>query len=270
MHGHNLVIAALPNGHYGTITAATVAKDMLRTFPTIRVCLMVGIGGGVPTRHDIRLGDVVVSIPQGADGAVLQYDYGKTIQGQKFQATSHLNTPPALLLSAISGVRMTHMEEGNNISQQIASVLRNQPRWAHLKQPSSANDRLHYPHIVHAKSCRNGCGAAANLKRRNPRTELGDNPAIHYGLIASGNQLMKDAEIRDNLARERDVLCFEMEAAGLMNQLPCLVIRGICDYSDSHKNDDWHGYAAMTAAAYAKGVLQMFRPGRLRQQAPLS
>ena len=55
-----------------------------------------------------------------------------------------------------------------------------------------------------------------------------DDPAIHYGLIVSANQLMEDALVRDKLAAQ-GVLCFEMEAAGLMNHFPCLVIRGICD-----------------------------------------
>ncbi|KAH6957582.1 hypothetical protein BKA56DRAFT_460849, partial [Ilyonectria sp. MPI-CAGE-AT-0026] len=58
-----------------------------------------------------------------------------------------------------------------------------------------------------------------------------DNPTIHYGVIASGNQLIKDASVRDKLAAEEDILCFKIEAAGLMNHFPCLVIRGICDYS---------------------------------------
>lgn len=66
---------------------------------------------------------------------------------------------------------------------------------------------------------------------------------------------MKDSETRDCLARELGIICFEMEAAGLMNQLPTLVIRGICDYSDSHKQKAWQGYAALTAAAYAKLLL---------------
>ena len=68
---------------------------------------------------------------------------------------------------------------------------------------------------------------------------------------------MKDAILRDKLAREQGVLCFEMEAAGIMNRFPCLVIRGICDYCDSHKNKQWQGYAAMTAAAYTKELLMM-------------
>jgi len=77
---------------------------------------------------------------------------------------------------------------------------------------------------------------------------------------------MKDALIRDRLAAEKDVLCFEMEAAGLMNHFPCLVIRGICDYSDSHKNKEWQGYAAMAAAAYAKDLLSRIAPNRVEAE----
>ncbi|OSS48405.1 hypothetical protein B5807_07871 [Epicoccum nigrum] len=87
---------------------------------------------------------------------------------------------------------------------------------------------------------------------------------VHYGTIASGNQVMKDAFERDRAnAQLGGVLCFEMEAAGLMNTFPCLVIRGICDYSDSHKNDKWQPYAAGIAAAYAKEVLSVVKPVEL-------
>ncbi|CAH0017225.1 unnamed protein product, partial [Clonostachys rhizophaga] len=48
-----------------------------------------------------------------------------------------------------------------------------------------------------------------------------------------------------------------MEAAGLMDIRPCLPIRGICDYSDSHKNKEWQRYAAATAAAYAGELLEV-------------
>ncbi|KAF5858246.1 hypothetical protein ETB97_004652 [Aspergillus alliaceus] len=80
-------------------------------------------------------------------------------------------------------------------------------------------------------------------------------PVIHYGLIASGDQVMKDSETRDRLAQQYGILCFEMEAAGLMDGLPALVIWGICDYCDSHKQKEWQGYAALTAAAYTKWLL---------------
>lgn len=81
---------------------------------------------------------------------------------------------------------------------------------------------------------------------------------------------MKDALIRDTLANERNVLCFEMEAAGLMNRLPCLIVRGICDYSDSHKTKEWQGFAAMMAAAYAKEVLCYLVPEMVRTESRLS
>jgi nucleoside phosphorylase len=87
---------------------------------------------------------------------------------------------------------------------------------------------------------------------------------VHHGTIASGNQVIKDAAVRDKLSAELGgVLCFEMEAAGLMNSFPCLVIRGICDYADSHKNKRWQPYAAATAAAYAKEMLSAIPPAEV-------
>ena len=76
---------------------------------------------------------------------------------------------------------------------------------------------------------------------------------------------MKRGKTRDRLAKEHGMLCFEMEAAGLMNQLPCLVVRGICDYSDSHKNKQWQGYAALTAATYAKILLSVVSANQFRK-----
>ncbi|KAH6988696.1 hypothetical protein EDB80DRAFT_623375, partial [Ilyonectria destructans] len=81
---------------------------------------------------------------------------------------------------------------------------------------------------------------------------------------------MKDAFVRDRLITEKDVLCFEMEAAGLMNHFPCLIIRGICDYSDSHKIKEWQGYAAMAAAAYAKDLLGRIAPNRVEAEKKIS
>jgi nucleoside phosphorylase len=81
---------------------------------------------------------------------------------------------------------------------------------------------------------------------------------VYYGLIASGNRVMRDARERDDISKKLGgVLCFEMEAAGLMDRFPCLVIRGICDYADSHKNKIWQPYAAATASAYAKELLSV-------------
>lgn len=274
---HNLVIAVLPDGDYGTASAASVARDMVHSFPNIRIGLMVGIGGGAPTeKHDIRLGDIVVSAPRFGHGGVFQYDFGKTIQCQGFQATRFLDQPPTVLRTAVSALKAQYEADGHQIQEAIQAALDRKPRLRrNYNQPSPDTDRLYRANVIHPveaeATCLTSCGSDTSmLMVRRARDELEDNPAIYHGLIASANQLMKDAVIRDKLAQEKDVLCFEMEAAGLMNHFPCLVIRGICDYSDTHKNKQWQGYAAMTAAAYAKDVLNRIAPTKVEAEMRLS
>jgi nucleoside phosphorylase len=271
---HNVVIAVLPDGEYGTSSAAMVARDMLHSFPNVRIGLMVGIGGGAPSKnHDIRLGDIVVSAPGSGKGGVLQYDFGKTIQDQSFQTTGFLSQPPAILRAAVNGLKAQYEIEGpRGLEVSINDILKRRPRLRNkYKRPEPSNDRLYLSEITHptndTASCTTVCsGDSSKLVQRNERSKDEGNLEIHYGLIASGNQLMKDATVRDRLIAEKDVLCFEMEAAGLMNHFPCLVIRGICDYSDSHKNKEWQGYAAMAAAAYAKDLLCRIAPNRVEAE----
>jgi len=259
---HNVVIAVLPDGEYGISSAAGVARDMLHSFPNVRIGLMVGIGGGAPSAmHDIRLGDIVVSAPRDGKGGVFQFDFGKMIQDQSFQPTGFLNQPPTVLRTAVNGLKAQYEGEGHQLEEAINSILEKKPRLRQkYKRPDPSSDRLYQSAITHPLNNKASCAAVcsddpSNLISRPERTKDEDNPAIHYGLIASANRLMKDALLRDKFANEKDVLCFEMEAAGLMNQFPCLVIRGICDYSDSHKSEEWQGYAAMAAAAYTKDLL---------------
>ncbi|KAL4788547.1 hypothetical protein BJX76DRAFT_363310 [Aspergillus varians] len=252
--GHNVVIACLPSGIYGTTSAATVLSHMLPTFPSLRFGLMVGIGGGVPrTDVDIRLGDVVVSMPNASSGGVVQYDYGKTLHDGRLQRTGSLNKPPQFLLTVISQMRSDHMIGKLPITDILADTFRKERGMSEqFSRPDK--DWLFESAYNHQSGpdCSN-CDQA-QLVKRVPR-ENGD-PHFHYGLIASGNQVIKDSTSRDSLAQEMDILCFEMEAAGLLDQLPCLVIRGICDYCDSHKNKQWQGYAALAAAAYAHALLE--------------
>lgn len=270
---HNVVVAVLPDGEYGTCSAASVARDMLHSFPNIRIGLMVGIGGGAPSvRHDIRLGDIVVSSPRDGHGGVFQYDFGKTIQDQSFRHTKFLNQPPQVLRTAVSGLRACYEADGHKIESVINSILGQKSRLKkRYKRPDHDTDRLYRAWFKHPSDneiqCSSGCGDDPdNLVLRLTREEDDDNPIIYYGLIASADQLMKDATVRDRLISEKDVLCFEMEAAGLMNHFPCLVIRGICDYSDTHKNKEWQGYAAMAAAAYTKDLLKRIPPNKVEAE----
>ncbi|EGX44898.1 hypothetical protein AOL_s00176g69 [Orbilia oligospora ATCC 24927] len=260
MEKHKVVIAVLPKGEYGIAAASAVARDMLRTFSNIRIGLLVGIGGGAPSeKNDIRLGDIVVGAPSNGESGLFQYDFGKTIQNQEFETTGHLDKAPTILRVALSDIEVEYEMKGHQLKEIISATF---DRWPRLRkkyqQPDPSSDRLYQSHICHPpkdeRSCMGVCDPSKLIVR--PDRDNDDNPTIHYGLIASANQLMKNALIRDRLAAEKNVLCFEMEAAGLINHFPCLVIRGICDYSDTHKNKEWQGYAAMAAAAYAKDLLR--------------
>ncbi|KAH7217104.1 hypothetical protein BKA60DRAFT_596745 [Fusarium oxysporum] len=259
---HNIVIASLPAGVYGTTSAATSASDLVHSLPQLRFGLLVGIGGAIARPNDdqdIRLGDVVVGQPHGVTGGVVQYDFGKAKANGVWERTGSLDKPPAVLLKALANLQAEHEIRPSKIPQLVEAMLIANPG---MKRPGSnftyqgsENDRLFpsdYDHVG-GKTC-----AKCDISRRIDREERETTePMIHYGVIASGNTLIKDATFRDNLAESlgHQCLCVEMEAAGLVDRFPCLVIRGICDYADSHKNDQWQRYAASTAAAFAVELL---------------
>ncbi|KAG4281936.1 hypothetical protein FPRO06_10840 [Fusarium proliferatum] len=266
--GHKIVIACLPAGVHGTNPAATVAKDLLRTFKSIRFGLMVGIGGGAPSlQHDIRLGDVVVGQPSGTLGGVVQHDRGKILPQGGFQRTGSLNAPPQLLLSALARLQATHMTEDSRVPEYLAQLVAKSPKRMKGKfsYPGTLNDRLYKAGYEHANPGSATCGQCDESKRIKRETRDDNEPYFHYGIIASGNHLIKDGKTRKRLSQAYGALCFEMEAAGLHN-FPCLVIRGICDYADSHKNDVWQEYAAATAAAFAKELLLFVAPSQVLQE----
>lgn len=246
---HNVVLACLPAGQMGTNSAAAVAMQMKSTFPAIRFGLMVGIGGGVPGEADIRLGDVVVSQPVNGHGGVVQYDFGKSTPSG-FQRTGFLNAPPSILLAAVTKLRSNQDRGRGSLTPRLLKLSK-LPKFSREQTGSDVLFEADYRHV--GEGCCVSCLPARKIQRKE---RANDAPIVHYGTIASGNQVMRDGIERDNVSSELGgVLCFEMEAAGLMNNFPCLVIRGICDYSDSHKNKRWQPYAAGVAAAYAKELL---------------
>jgi nucleoside phosphorylase len=258
--GHNVVIVCLPAGWIGNNPAAAVAMQMRASFKGIRFGLMVGIGGGVPSDDaDVRLGDVVVSQPHGKLPGVVQYDAGKAALSG-FERTGALNSPPQILLAAIGKVQANKARGKSKLCEHIAKL----ESVSTFKRSKAGLDVLFEASYKHAggQTCKT-CSSDQHQDRE-PRDE-GEEVTTHYGTIASGNQVIKDAAVRDKLSAELSgVLCFEMEAAGLMNSFPCLVVRGVCDYADSHKNKRWQAYAAGTAAAYAKEVLLVVPPDKVK------
>ncbi|KAK4167750.1 nucleoside phosphorylase domain-containing protein [Cladorrhinum sp. PSN259] len=274
--GHNVVIACLPKGSIGNNSAATVASFMISTFPCIKFALLVGTGGGVPPK--VRLGDIVVSTPEGQFPGVVQWDFGKANEGSAFERTGSLNNPPNSLLAALSKLETDNEMTGSKVPMYLEQMRNKWPELApkHLRSDSLEDVlfKADYAHVSDSsvdfqmapdvnkddqdnkgESCRL-CDKTKIVKRK-PR-----GMRIHYGLIASGNQVIKDAGLRDRLNKDLNgnVLCIEMEAAGVMNTLPCIVIRGIDNYADSHKNKQWQEHAAAVAAAFAKELLGYVQP----------
>ncbi|KAK6338479.1 hypothetical protein TWF730_002542 [Orbilia blumenaviensis] len=258
--GHNVVLTCLP--HMGILQAGIVATRMRSTFTRIRFVLMVGVGGGAPSKsNDVRLGDIVISNPAGRCSGVVQYDFGKAMENGEFLATGWLNSPPAILLSAASAMKARGKEK---LAKVIWDTYENLEDKKDFSYPGEGTDNLYEADCLHnsKESCED-----CDPRQIVPRKERPDtHPRIHYGIIASANQVMKDGKRRNDIIKETlrwtgaEALCFEMEAAGLMNDFSCLVVRGICDYSDGHKNKVWQPYAAINAAIYAKELLKQVSP----------
>lgn len=244
----NVVAAGLPHDEYGMNSATAVTSHLIRTFPKVKFCLVVGIGGGVPSAaKDIRLGDVVVGT------GVIQFDMGKRIQDSDFMMTGEKQQTPPYLRAVMTRIQSDCSFSFNSASNPLLNDIRviglNRTNYRH---PGALQDILFEPDRLHTAGELN-CDKCTGIQKRIDR--LHSTPQVFYGLIASGNQVVRDAKHRDRLGRE-NVACFEMEGAGVVRSTAdCLVIRGICDYSDSHKSKIWQEYAAATAAAYAKFFL---------------
>ena len=275
---HNIIVASLPAGVYGLTAASATALHMVSTFPQLQIGLLVGIAAGIPSpSRDIRLGDIVVAQTDGTSPGVIQYDLGKAKVNGQFERKGSLNNPPPLLSHAVAQLQEKHERMDSSVPQYVDEMIRRNPKMAtKFSYQGEEHDRLFpddYEHVSgRALGSGPGPGSGSDCSHCDPskaitrpcRSSTSNNrPEIHYGTIGSGNTLVKSAEERNAILHhiEEDLICLEMEAAGLINHFPCLVIRGICDYADSHKNDRWQRYAAATAAAYTKELLEAIQEG---------
>ncbi|KXJ87295.1 hypothetical protein Micbo1qcDRAFT_96457, partial [Microdochium bolleyi] len=244
IHHHNVVFACLPSGDYGNNSAANVAVHMRRSFPSIHMLLLVGIAGGVPFPADVRLGDVVVG------QRIVQHDLGKQLKGGEFLHTSTTYSLHSSVGTTLSLLRASL--EPQCIGPELEHLRHSYPSLRRRLDRKRLSDDLHqndYEHEDDARGCE--CCDSTKLTVRGERQD-GNNSVVHYGTIESGDQVVKDAKLRDRIGKTHGALCIEMEAAGLKHDFPNLVVRGICDYADSHKNKEWQDYASATAAVFAK------------------
>ncbi|KAK6501310.1 hypothetical protein TWF481_009151 [Arthrobotrys musiformis] len=279
---HNVVIA-FPDGEtYGTDNVAKVLKNMAETFRGVRFALLVGVGGGAPMSpnledpsKDIRLGDIVVGHdPCGVHGGVLQYDLNKCKANGELSIESTLKSPPDLLLRAVRLLKYDHNSGKGEMSRYIqrATAITRVVGRSHANDcqyPGQDQDRLFKAGHKHAYACGEDCERcdAQLVERRLQRDS--NKPQVHYKSIASWHEEMRDAEGRDKLRDIWGVSCFETESAGLNDDFPCIVVRGICDYSDDHKNEVWKPYSSVVAASYAKDLLRVIKAGAVAALTPV-
>lgn len=177
---HIVAIAQLPLSTTGRASAATVANNMRRTFPNLKFGIMVGIAGGIwTTEVDVRLGDMVVGVPDDGGPGIIQYDHGKAIQEREFVLKGTLNKAPDLLRSAAGLLQRKHMRKPG----EYVSLLDNEEVKRLAPRPDV--DNLFSAAYLHqgGKSCED-CDKS-QLRDRSHRTDLA--PKVHYGAIASGD-----------------------------------------------------------------------------------
>jgi nucleoside phosphorylase len=285
---HNTVLAYMPC--IGKGAAGKVAGSFCSSFTGIRLALLVGICGGVPsggadTRKELLLGDVVIS------NGIVQYDLGRRLPG-KFKRKNTLNDnlgrPNMEILKYLEKLQgwMGAKTLKDRMTKYLKALLE-EADFEESRYPGPDRDLLFEPayHHKHHKSegclpctdcdqgedsiCDNALHASCSVlgcdetklihrTRLNKAKEAMESPkpAIHYGKIASGDTVMRSGEDRDEISRSEGVIAFEMEGAGVWDSFPCVIIKGICDYADSHKSKEWQAYAAATAASCMKSFLE--------------
>ncbi|CVK95911.1 uncharacterized protein FMAN_13834 [Fusarium mangiferae] len=257
---HNVVLAYMPEA--GKASGAAVATNCRVSFPHVKLAIVVGICGAIPftpgprdAHHEIILGDVIVS------QSVVQHDLGRQYpdsfeyKDTNEEALGRPNIEIRSLLSKLKSLRARRAFE-SDMRSFLALLQEDLELSAHY--PGPGTDHLYeatYRHVDKDMPC-DKCGCNGKLVPRMRLRQEVPEPKVHFGRIASGDTVMKSGEDRDDIARKLGVIAFEMESAGIWDSLPCLVVKGACDYANSHKTKATQNYAAATAAACTKALLR--------------
>jgi nucleoside phosphorylase/tetratricopeptide (TPR) repeat protein len=235
----------------GNNSAAIRASQLLEHYPDVESIIMCGIAGGIPhpskPGDHVRLGDIVVSNQRG----VVQYDFVKrTIKGKANHVVEEDRAAPRppsaeLLESVQTLVSNAHL--GDRPWEKWLADGLDRLKW---KRPESPDVLL---------------GPSGPVEHPRDPDRTAGQPRVFLGPIASANTLLKDPVKRDVLRDKFGVKAVEMEGSGIADAtwnrgIGYLVVRGVCDYCDSAKSDVWQNYAAMTAAAYVRALLELLSP----------
>ncbi|EXK83426.1 hypothetical protein FOQG_12288 [Fusarium oxysporum f. sp. raphani 54005] len=254
MGGHNIIIATLPAGQeYGTGSAAALASQLKKFFPNLWFGLLVGVAAGLPDlsrvpARDIRLGDVLVGLPDGESAGLVPYDLGKETEDgfQPLRLGHSLAMTEPIVRAAIGSIKLEAPDDTKVFLPYYEKIRNCEHSTGTFADPGQDNDILYL-------ACGNGQEKVVERSRRSKSNY--QRTRVWYGPIGSGDKLLKNAQKRNELRDRHGIIGLEMEAAGTMNRIPVGVIRGVCDYGDRHKNKNWQPYAAAMAASYARALL---------------
>ncbi|KAJ5733317.1 hypothetical protein N7533_013764 [Penicillium manginii] len=285
IHQHPVVLVHMPR--MGKTSASSVAASLRFSFPYIRVGLLVGVCGGAPVsasrKPEIILGDVIIGTH------IVQIDltrlYPHTLV-RKSALQDNLSRPSQEISGFLSKLQSqaAQIDIRDSMRVDLASIFKStiypgtnrdilfEASYSHKHADKNACSLCISPDNdvcakASAMSCAElGCDFSKVISRTRIQAINDEGhrdsscyPAVHFGGLASGDQVIKSALHRDRIAEQEGVIGFEMEAAGLWDMVPTIVVKGVCDYADSHKNKDWQLYAAATAATCAKGLLKLWR-----------
>ncbi|KAK5988793.1 Putative ankyrin repeat protein [Cladobotryum mycophilum] len=284
---HNVVPMLLPN--MGKAAVAGSAASLRISYPSLKLVFLVGVCGGVPIlgTHEALLGDVVIS------EAIVQYDFGRRYPDEFIPKETNgvtISAPNKDIRSLLAYFKSDTGKDNLRWNTTIyLKALQDTAIKKHYQRdyryPGFSEDKpfkamYHHKHRENP-SCDICCGEIGGLcdeaaqascaelgcdenelvlrqrldRKRYLRWEEAQCPEIFIGRVASADTVMKSGDHRDLIAKRDGIIAFEMEGAGLRDEAPCIVIKGICDYADSHKNKIWQPFAAATAAAAVKAML---------------
>ncbi|KAK2012020.1 hypothetical protein LZ32DRAFT_585622 [Colletotrichum eremochloae] len=278
---HNVVLVILPN--MGKVSAANEVVRLRSIYPALELAFLTGICGGVPspgTDKEMLLGDVVIG------KSIIQYDLGRQYPS-KFSRKDTIDDNLSRLNKDVRSFLATYETQygRNGLQSQITKILAEVQHTSTTKQAQSCYDRpeagediLFKPDYLHRHRNQPSCGCnesvacdsaikascvelGCDVRHQTPRKRLRSKrpePHIHIGRIGSGDTVMKSGEHRDRLAQEHGIIAFEMEGAGVWEEIPCIIVKGVCDYADSHKNKLWQDFAAAIAASATKALIERY------------
>ncbi|KAL4908820.1 hypothetical protein BDW74DRAFT_174053 [Aspergillus multicolor] len=253
---YDVVLVHMPGA--GKAIAASVATHLKVSYPRIELAFLIGICGGVPftgesikeqSNKNIHLGDVMIST------GIVDYDRVFPGSGDKITPEETLGRPSPEIRSFLSQIKTRHEALTNAQRHYLVKIQQG----VQAPCPGFQDDVLYSDDFIHEDDgYQSVLGPKVNevneavVARRRESDVL---PFLHFGALASGDSVIMSAEVRDNIARRFGVIGFEMEGAGVWDSFPCILVKGVSDYADSHKSKNWQYFAAASSAACMRAML---------------